>query len=202
MKETISALARIQSKLKAPKDKSNDFGHYKYRSAESILASAKPLLLEENALLTLSDEVVNISGRFYVKATATFTGQDGDSIVTVAYAREDEAKKGMDGSQITGTASSYARKYALNGLFAIDDTKDADTDEYHMQTKQSKEESDRDMKTTRDTILGLVGGDMTGINLWIERNIEAGKMSEATTFEDLDRTQLGQLKVAIVRSLK
>lgn len=127
----MEKLAKIQQELKAPKDMKNDFGGYKYRSAESILEAVKPLL--DGAVLTLSDEIIFIGdkddGRFYIKATATF--KDGDfTEQTVAYAREPLVKKGMDEPQITGTASSYARKYALNGLFCIDDNKDADTNEY------------------------------------------------------------------------
>ena len=132
----MNELIKIQTELKAPKDKYNSFGKYKYRSAESILEAVKPLCEKYECLLTLSDEVVNIGDRYYVKATATIHKTDKLHHEVTAYAREDEVKKGMDGSQITGTASSYARKYALNGLFCIDDTKDADTDEYHAQTNQ------------------------------------------------------------------
>lgn len=121
-------LLKIQRKLKAPKNQYNSFGKYPYRSAEDILEAVKPLLEEFKATLTLSDDIVQVGDRVYVKATATL--KDGDEETTVtAFAREDETKKGMDGAQITGTASSYARKYALNGLFLIDDTKDADTNE-------------------------------------------------------------------------
>lgn len=136
----MKALQNIQQELKAPKGQYNSFGKYKYRSAEDILEAVKPLLGKHNAQLTLSDAIKEIGGRVYVEATATFT--DGAETVTVtAYAREPSEKKGMDDSQITGTASSYARKYALNGLFLIDDTKDADTDEYAEQTKaQPKKE--------------------------------------------------------------
>lgn len=129
-------LALIQQKLKAPKGQYNSFGGYKYRSCEDILEALKPLLAEQDAGLTLTDELVAIGNRYYVKATASlFDLESGDTISNTAYAREDESKKGMDGSQITGTASSYARKYCLNGLLLIDDTKDADTDEYAKQTK-------------------------------------------------------------------
>lgn len=123
----MEKLAKIQKELKATKDQYNDFGKYAYRSAESILEAVKPLL--EGAVLILTDDIVLIGDRYYVKATAIF--KDGDFIEsTTAYAREPETKKGMDESQITGTASSYARKYALNGLFCIDDAKDADTNEH------------------------------------------------------------------------
>ena len=122
MKELIN----IQQELKAPKNLFNKFGNYRYRSAESILEAVKPLLGKYKSTLTISDEVVAVGDRIYIKATATLTNGGGEQTQTTAYAREEETKKGMDASQITGTASSYARKYALNGLFAIDDTKDAD----------------------------------------------------------------------------
>jgi hypothetical protein len=133
----MSRLIEIQKKLKAPKGQYNNFGKYKYRSCEDILEAVKPILAENGCTLTLSDEIVLIGDRHYVKATARLRGADTDE-VAVAYAREDSEKKGMDGSQITGTASSYARKYALNGLFCIDDTKDADTDEYANQNGTAK----------------------------------------------------------------
>ena len=140
----MKQLIEIQKELKAPKGQYNSFGKYKYRSAEDILEAVKPLLHKYGCLLTLSDEIVLIGDRYYVKATARVT--DGEEAAqTIAYAREDLDKKGMDGSQITGTASSYARKYALNGLFLIDDTKDADTDEFANQQKSSKE-------TTKETV--------------------------------------------------
>lgn len=132
-------LLKIQSELKAPKGQYNSFGNYKYRSCEDILESVKPLLSKYKCELTISDDIVTVSDRIYVKATATLI--DGEKTHTVtAFARESLNKKGMDDSQITGTASSYARKYALNGLFLIDDTKDADTDEYHKKTEQQSNE--------------------------------------------------------------
>ena len=129
----MSKLLEIQHRLKAPKGQYNSFGKYKYRSCEDILEAVKPILFELGCTLTLSDEIVEMGGRFYVRATAWLRGENTDEVVS-AYARESESKAGMDASQITGTASSYARKYALNGLFCIDDTKDADTDEYANQT--------------------------------------------------------------------
>lgn len=123
-------IRNIQEELKAPKSQYNRFGGYAYRSVEDILTAVKPLLVKEKAELTLTDELVLIGDRYYVKATATYEDKDGKKVVT-GYARESENKKGMDASQVTGTASSYARKYALNGLFLIDDTKDADSEEYH-----------------------------------------------------------------------
>ena len=131
----MKALTEIQKKLKAPKSNYNSFGKYNYRSCEDILEAVKPLLGDNT--LTLSDEVVQIGDRIYVKATAVF--RDGATETRVsAFAREAESKKGMDESQVTGTASSYARKYALNGLFLIDDTKDADTDEFVKATERTK----------------------------------------------------------------
>lgn len=122
---TLLKLMEVQEKLKAPKGQENKFGGYKYRSCEDILEAVKPLLKKNGLALFISDEITEVGDRIYVKATATLS--DGEtSISTTAYAREAESKKGMDESQVTGATSSYARKYALNGLFAIDDTKDAD----------------------------------------------------------------------------
>lgn len=126
-------LAKIQASLKAPKDLYNSFGKYKYRNFESICEAVKPLLTELECCLTLSDSIVQVGERYYIKAIAELRDENG-AIHASAYAREALDKKGMDDSQITGTASSYARKYACNGLFLLDDTKDADTDEYHQQT--------------------------------------------------------------------
>lgn len=123
MKELIS----IQTELKAPKNLYNSYGNYKYRNAEAILEAVKPLLLKYECLLIINDEITLIGDRYYVKATAILTNKQGKTISTSAFAREPLNKKGQDESQVTGAASSYARKYALNGLFAIDDTKDADT---------------------------------------------------------------------------
>lgn len=130
----MKKLIAVQAALKAPKGQFNSFGGYKYRSCEDILEAVKPLLLEQGLQLTITDEPVEVGGRIYIKATATVT--DGSETATVSgYAREAETKKGMDESQITGTASSYARKYALNGLFLIDDTKDADATNDHQKPK-------------------------------------------------------------------
>ena len=120
-------LIAIQSELKAPKSQYNNFGKYAYRNCEDILESLKPLLKEHKSTIYISDEIVTVLERFYVKATVTFIdAETGEKIINTAYAREEECKKGMDGSQVTGASSSYARKYALNGMFAIDDTKDSD----------------------------------------------------------------------------
>lgn len=129
MKELNDKLIKVIEKLKAPKNQKNNFGGYKYRSCEDILEAVKPLLNKEGLRLKISDEICEIGDRIYVKATVTITdGENSES--NTAFAREALTKKGMDESQITGTASSYARKYALNGFLCIDDTKDADTDEF------------------------------------------------------------------------
>lgn len=122
----------IQSELKATKDKYNKFGGYAYRSAEGILEAVKPLLRKYDVSLVIDDDILLIGNRFYIKATATLRSGD-ETVSSSAFAREEETKKGMDGAQVTGSASSYARKYALNGLFCIDDNKDADTEEYRNQ---------------------------------------------------------------------
>lgn len=126
----MKQLVAIQSKLKAPKSQYNSFGKYKYRNCEDILEAVKPLLAENDSSLTICDEMVEVGGRIYVKATATLTSPIG-SVSASAFAREADNKKGMDEAQLTGATSSYARKYALNGLFAIDDTKDADSTNTH-----------------------------------------------------------------------
>lgn len=135
-------LLEVQEQLKAPKSQWNKFGNYYYRSCEDILEGLKPALKEVGATVIVKDEIVTVSDRFYVKAIATFIDIDtGETVVNEAYAREADKKTGMDDSQVTGTASSYARKYALNGLFLIDDTKDDDTDEHAQQTGKAQSAS-------------------------------------------------------------
>ena len=130
--EIYKKLMGIQTKLKAPKSQRNSFGNYNYRSCEDILEAVKPLLDEFKVALTIKDEIILIGERYYIKATATLIDIDtGDTTETSAYARESAEKRGMDSSQVTGATSSYARKYALNGLFAIDDNKDADATNTH-----------------------------------------------------------------------
>ena len=123
----MKELLQIQSELKAPKGQFNAYGKYKYRSCEDILEAVKPILKKNNCTLLLSDSLIYVGERYYIKATATLVNAEGKSVLTEAYAREEETKKGMDASQITGASSSYARKYALNGLLCIDDNKDSDT---------------------------------------------------------------------------
>lgn len=135
----MNILQVIQSKLKAPKGQRNNFGNYSYRSAEDILTAVKPLLAEVGAALVISDSIECYEGRVYVVAQAALVDADNKLIAdSTGYAREAAAKKGMDDAQITGSASSYARKYALNGLFAIDDTKDPDATNTHGKVSQNK----------------------------------------------------------------
>jgi hypothetical protein len=144
----LEAFKVVQKELKAPKNQYNSFGKYNYRSCEDILQAARPLCNENGLVLTISDEIVQIGTRFYVKATSKVTETEtGESFENVAYAREDDSKKGMDSCQLTGACSSYARKYSLCGLFAIDDTKDADTNEYH-QTAQNRPQTTQNAKPT------------------------------------------------------
>ncbi len=124
-------LVKIQAELKAPKNQTNAFGKYKYRSAEDIVEAVKPILNKYGTALLITDEVIQVGERIYIKATATLLDGNNDGISVSGWAREEEVKKGMDAAQITGSASSYARKYALNGLFAIDDTKDSDSTNEH-----------------------------------------------------------------------
>lgn len=147
MSNINNKLIEIQSELKAPKGQYNAFGKYNYRNCEDILEAVKPLLKQHGLTIVIGDEIVNIGNRFYVKATVTIS--DGESsISTSAFAREEESKKGMDGSQVTGASSSYARKYALNGLFAIDDTKDSDaTNNGSSGGKQSKSTKGSEQQT-------------------------------------------------------
>lgn len=142
-------LMAIQSELKAPKGQYNSYGKYKYRSCEDILEAAKPLLAKYMCTLTISDEIAQIGDRYYIKAVATLMDAESpESIGNVAYARESLDKKGMDDMQITGTASSYARKYCLNGLFLIDDTKDADVEESEEESNEKPAEQKKEKKAS------------------------------------------------------
>ena len=134
-------LNKIQSELKAPKSNYNSFGKYHYRSCEDIMEGLKPLLTDHNVTLVVNDEIVQVGDRYYIKSTATLVDTESEKFVQAsAYAREEESKKGMDSSQLTGSTSSYARKYALNGLFCIDDTKDADATNAHGKEKPEKKQ--------------------------------------------------------------
>lgn len=172
-------LKNVQQELKAPKDLINRFGGFNYRSAESILENVKPLLNKYGLILTISDEIVNIGARYYVKATARIESvNDSDVIISTAYAREPETKKGMDDSQITGATSSYARKYALNGLFAIDDNKDADSYEPPKDTEKPSSQPttptsknvDDELKNSLLTKLSARGVDLSAMCKYYKRN--------------------------------
>lgn len=139
MTAILEKLNIIQSKLKAPKGQYNTFGNYYYRSCEDILEALKPLLAENKMTLIINDDIEQVGERYYLKATCTlFDAETGEKVSNSAYAREPSVKKKMDDAQITGSVSSYARKYALNGLFAIDDTKDSDTNESYKQTRNTQ----------------------------------------------------------------
>ena len=136
-------LSKVQTELKAPKNQFNAFGKYKYRNCEDILEVVKPLLAKNKLTILVSDMVENVNDRFYIKATVTLVDvETGENTTTQAYAREEENKKGMDSSQLTGSTSSYARKYALNGMFLIDDTKDADATNNHGNDQKNENKSD------------------------------------------------------------
>ena len=143
-------LAAVQSELNAPKKQYNSFGKYNYRSQEDILEAAKPLCIAHGLILTLSDQIIQVGDRYYVEATATVTEiETGEKHSGVASAREGENKKGMDDAQLTGATSSYARKYALNGLFSIDDNKDPDTDAYRNQQDNAPAKSQKQNKLSQ-----------------------------------------------------
>lgn len=158
-KAIYAALMAVQSELKAPKGQKNTFGNYSYRSAEDILEAVKPLLKVNGLYLNISDDVVLIGDRYYVKATVTAVDiATGEAASSTAFAREAAEKKGMDASQVTGATSSYARKYALNALFGIDDTKDADTDEYARTGQSGAREGQARAKPPDDTQTSAVTG--------------------------------------------
>ena len=175
-KTFVEKVVAVVSALKAPKSQRNDFGKYNYRNCEDILEAVKPLLKEQGLLLFISDEIQFIGGRYYVKATATIT--DGvDLVQNSALAREAEQKKGMDESQITGSASSYARKYALNGLLCIDDTKDADS----RPPAENDERAEIMAKISSLAKAKRVNG--TNINTWIKNALHKQNSQECTISE-------------------
>lgn len=177
-------LLAIQTKLKAPKGQYNSFGKYSYRSAEDILEAVKPLNAEQGVLLTITDEIKEVGGRVYVVATATVS--DGtDELKVSAFAREPENKKGMDESQITGATSSYARKYALNGLYAIDDNKDADTDEHKHQQDNApkKQQAQKQQQKQQQQEQGFTEKELHELVEKYVRNIEALGVDRAKLIE-------------------
>jgi len=186
----MKELQIIQAKLKAPKGQYNAFGKYKYRSCEDIVEAAKPLLNETKCILTMSDELVLIWDRYYIKATATITNSEWISVTTTWYAREEESKKWMDGSQITWASSSYARKYALNGLFAIDDWVDSDktntwseskAEEWEEKPRFNKEQLESFTKIAKnyedaDEAIKII---KTKYRIWKEKEAEVRKLYES-----------------------
>lgn len=197
MSEQLSFMARlaiVQTELNVPKTQKNDFGGYNYRSAEDILAVVKPLLRVNDFVLTLSDEPFFSEGWHYIKATATLYDVDTDKVLSVvAYAREAASKKGMDDAQITGSASSYARKYALNGLFAIDDVKDADTNEYTQQARAAEKKAASDKELRRKLFNKLSAAmEGEGTTKTIMREVCNFKFGKSNASE-LDLNQLADL---------
>ena len=194
-KNVYGKLLSVQKELKAPKGQYNSFGKYNYRSCEDILEGVKPLLDKYKATLFIADSLELIGSRFYVKAVAKFVDtESGDTVESSAYARESEEKKGMDSSQVTGATSSYARKYALNGLFLIDDTKDADTDQYHEQQTNAPAEKKAPTKKEKE---------FTGMNppepAYTEPVPEVGKIVTAEQLDklkaELDRTGVSEQQI-------
>ena len=194
-------LVEDQNRLKAPKNQFNKFGNYAYRNCEDILEALKPILAEVKAVVNMSDEVVLVGERYYIKATVKFIdAETGEVVEASAMAREEENKKGMDSSQLTGSTSSYARKYALNGLFAIDDTKDSDTTNTH-----GKEDSKSNVITLTDKQLNRmyaiakVGGyDKVKVDRLI--NQKYSKKANEMTKEEYDNVVEGLQKIADVKT--
>lgn len=173
MKNITQKLIKVQSELKAPKGQKNTFGNYNYRSAEDILEAVKPLLSEQGLLMTITDIIEQIGERYYIQAKVILT--DGEDTVEVTgYARESLNKKGMDDSQITGTASSYARKYAMNGLFLIDDTKDSDSNENRTERENRAKKADVEAEREKQAKIAK-------LNDQYERALKAANDKEAPT---------------------
>ena len=200
----IKKLCKIQRELKAPKNQKNSFGGYNYRSCEDILEAVKPLLAAEGLVLTITDNIEMIGGRYYVKATATVT--DGEkSISTTAFAREAEGRKGMDESQVTGSSSSYARKYALNGLFCIDDTKDADTMDNTEKPKAAQKKSEPKAPRKVDSLRAIaaaakeIGVTNDDIKEVMKRHYNKGASNELT---DAEAAEMEKNFVAWVAEVK
>lgn len=171
MKNITQKLIKVQSELKAPKGQKNTFGNYNYRSAEDILEAVKPLLSEQGLLMTITDIIEQVGERYYIQAKVTIT--DGEDTVEVTgYARESLNKKGMDDSQITGTASSYARKYAMNGLFLIDDTKDSDSNENRTERENRAKKVDVEAEREKQAKIAK-------LNAQYERALKAANDNEA-----------------------
>lgn len=195
-------LATIQQKLKAPKGQYNSYGKYAYRNAEDILEAVKPLCAETGTLVLLSDEIINIGSRFYVKATAALINAETQTQISVsANAREEEEKKGMDGSQVTGASSSYARKYALNGLFAIDDTKDSDTTNNAGTDKNAVKGKQTPLVTTKEQLAeaAALGVDLQKTTEWYNRNNGTVLISAQLPF-DIVQKAIDKKKEALAKA--
>lgn len=194
-------LIDIQNELKAPKNQRNNFGGYNYRSCEDILEAVKPLLKKHGLALIISDEVCNIGERYYVRAVAQLLDgeKNHDNLIaeTVAYAREEETQKGMSASQLTGSTSSYARKYALNGLFAIDDNKDADATNTHGKAQKDTEKPKAEPKTSDTDILAGIAECKTEEECTDYWNKNVGKLSGAAA-----RKQLAERKRQRIEAIK
>ena len=194
-------LVEVQNKLKAPKNQFNKFGNYAYRNCEDILEALKPILSEVKAVVNISDEVVLVGERYYIKATVKFIdAETGEFVEASAMAREEENKKGMDSSQLTGSTSSYARKYALNGLFAIDDTKDSDTTNTHgKEDGRSNAVTLTDKQLNRMYAIAKAGGyDKVKVDRLI--NQKYSKKANEMTKEEYDNVVEGLQKIADVKT--
>ena len=194
-------LVEVQNKLKAPKNQFNKFGNYAYRNCEDILEALKPILSEVKAVVNISDEVVLVGERYYIKATVKFIdAENGEFVEASAMAREEENKKGMDSSQLTGSTSSYARKYALNGLFAIDDTKDSDTTNTHgKEDGRSNAVTLTDKQLNRMYAIAKAGGyDKVKVDRLI--NQKYSKKANEMTKEEYDNVVEGLQKIADVKT--
>lgn len=197
-KPIYAALMAVQRDLKAPKNQHNSFGKYNYRSCEDILEAAKPLCIENGTILTCDTEVKLIGSRYYIEATAMLTDvATGDTESRKGYAREPEVKKGMDDSQITGTAESYAKKRALGNLFSIDDTKDADTDEYQRQNAAGASRN----RNANNVSRGVSNGSQTGSQTKENANAEYASALKALN-EEIYRTGANNKEVAAIAKEK
>ena len=207
-------LSNVQTELKAPKNQFNGFGKYKYRSCEDILEAVKPLLAKNKLTMIISDEIEHIGERFYIKATIElFDVETGETIITSKLAREEETKKGMDASQLTGSTSSYATKYALNGLFLIDDTKDADATNNHGNDQKNENKSDNKSDNKNDKQQQKKETKKITIDTYLEaiRKYEKEYQTEIkdylvdkalTEIEDLNFEQAKELAIQIKEKVK
>jgi len=196
----MDILNQIQTRLHAPKNQRNKFGNYNYRNCEDILEAVKPLLKELNCALIISDEIVNLGSRFYVKATATLrsvpdeVGSSYEIGKATGFAREADSKKGMDDAQVTGATSSYARKYALNGLFAIDDNKDADTAERKKEIEERREKAEKeDLQDKKKSLISVFNEKLKDVDnmdalkaLFVDYHNKAKPLGETTVKAIID----------------